>query len=147
MASSEHRRAARAPRHAVLATVAMATLLAALAGCDTASADSAPVSAAADAFLADQRAGAWLAAFGRLHTGMQQRCVSGEHLRERVEQAATQPVEWTLQPPQVRRFTAQVTGAVTGVDGRSNAVALSFDRVGDDWAITAWSSANREVCP
>ena len=147
MASNERRHGAAWTVCGLLNCALVNATVALMAACGTASADAEPVSAVAEAFLADQRAGAWLAAFGRLHAGMQQRCGSGEQLRDLVDQAGAQPMHWILRPPQVRRYTAQVTGEVRAADGTSNPVALSFDRVGDAWAITAWSNANREVCP
>lgn len=145
MASSE-RTAARG--HACwrcAVTLALAGL--AVACSSSVAHDAAPVTTAAEAFLADQRAGAWAAAYGRLHAGMQQRCGSWHRLREAVEAAGELPESWTLRPPDVRRYTALLTGELRRRDGAASALELAFDRVDDGWVITAWSTGNRELCP
>lgn len=141
MASSEPRPAWQLP------CLLGAVLLACLAACTSSAHDGDPVVAAAEAFLADQRAGAWAAAYSRLHVGMQARCGSFERLRSVVEEAGELPQHWTLRAPEVRRYTALLTGEVRRADGSSSLLALAFDRVDGGWAITAWSTANRELCP
>ena len=142
MVSSKDGRTSRWRRLLVLCA-----LLPCLAACASSANDTSPVTAAAEAFLADQRAGAWAAAYARLHVGMQARCGSFERLRQVVEQAGELPQHWTLRRPDVRRYTALLTGQVRRPDGGSSALELAFDRVDDGWAITAWSSGNRELCP
>jgi hypothetical protein len=105
------------------------------------------VRAAAEGFMADLRDSRWEGAYARLYTDRQVECSSPARLGELVVAAGEQPRDWTLREPRVRKHTAQITGEVTtsGPSGRG-IVELSFDRVGEGWQITAWSTSNRELC-
>lgn len=132
----------------------MATLSAALAACgstggSTTGADTdgaAAVEETADAFLADMSAGAWHAAFSRLHPQLQAECGSSEQLESVVVQADERPESWTLRAPKAGDHSASITGAVQTVGGRSSIVEMTLDRVDADWQIWAWSAGNRELC-
>ena len=91
-------------------------------------------------------AGAWNAAFSRLHPQLQSECVSAERLNEVVVQAAELPESWTLREPKVGKNSAGISGAVETEDGRSSIVEMTLDRAGDQWQIVAWAAGNRDLC-
>jgi len=131
----------------VRARPGLAALLACIAcACAYNQGDGGAVTATAEAFLADQRAGAWDAAFARLHVNLQRACESWQRMRDRVGPDADVPQHWTLQPPRMLRYTARIAGEVHRHDGARTVLELAFDRVDSHWEITAWSNGGVEPC-
>ena len=125
----------------------LAALLACIAGaCAYSHGDDGAVTATAEAFLADQRAGAWDAAFARLHVNLQRACGSWQRMRDRAGPDAALPQHWTLRTPRTLRYTARLAGEVQRYDGARTVLELAFDRVDSHWEITAWSSGGVEPC-
>lgn len=104
------------------------------------------VTRAAEDFLADMRAGAWHAAYGRLYADLQATCGSGERLKRVIEANGVRPQSWTLRQPSVRRRSGLITGAVEYTGGDQGIIELSMDRIDGEWQIVAWSMDNRELC-
>lgn len=146
MASNSADTTARSSLRAVFAKHLAAALCAGLATACGPGTPAAQVSDTAQAFLAEQRGGAWAAAFARLHPGMQQRCGSPWRLRHRVNAAAAIPEQWQLRVPNVGRYTALIVGEQRNADGVAASLQLAFDRTDAGWAITAWSTNQQELC-
>ena len=106
----------------------------------------AAVTGLADDFLADMRAGAWNAAFSRLHADLQASCGSAGRLERVVENAGERPRSWTLREPSLRKRTGLITGTVEKSDGTPGIVELSMEQTDQGWRIWAWSASNRELC-
>ena len=123
---------------------ALAALL--LGACGRPDPDAAAVVAAAEAFLAEQRVGAWSSAFERLHVNLQRECRDAEGLRAAVV-AQLGPVQhWTLGRPSVLRYTATLAAGAKRRDGIAVPIEIAFDRRGDSWAITGWMSERTSLC-
>jgi hypothetical protein len=99
----------------------------------------------AEDFLADMQAGAWHAAFSRLHPDLQAECGSAERLREVVEAAGQRPESWTLREPRVRS-DALISGPVVTAGGDSSIVEMTLLDVDGAWKVRFWSAGNRELC-
>lgn len=106
----------------------------------------AAVTAVADDFLADMKAGAWHAAFSRLHPDLQASCGSADRLRKIVETAGERPDSWTLREPSVRNRSGLIGGSVQKTDGTPGIAEFTMERTDDGWRIWAWSASNRELC-
>ena len=102
--------------------------------------------ALAEDFVADLAAGAWNAAFSRLHPDLQAECGSAERLAAVVEAAGERPAEWELREPTGRPSGAQVTGTVTTTGGTPGIVEMTLIPAGEEWKVRFWSASNRELC-
>ena len=109
-------------------------------------ADAVAVAATAEAFLAEQREGAWAAAFARLHVNLQRECGDADGLRAAVIAALGPARQWTLGRPAVRRYTAALAAAAKRRDGVAVPIDIAFDRQGHSWAITGWTTQSAALC-
>jgi hypothetical protein len=122
-------------------------LTATAGSCDRAAdSDRGRAAAMAEAFLADQRAGAWSAAFSRLHSRAQHLCGDGNSLRVVVTDIDVQPDSWELREPRAGEHSATVTGALTTTSSRHTIVEMSLDKVDGDWRIWDWAVGGRSIC-
>jgi hypothetical protein len=109
-------------------------------------ADAVAIAATAEAFLAEQREGAWSSAFARLHVNLQRDCESAEGLRQAVVSALGPAKHWTIGRPAVRRYTAALAAAAQRRDGVAVPIDIAFDRQGRSWTITGWTSQGSALC-
>ena len=126
--------------------VAFAAALALAGAACRSDADAAAVAAAAEAFLAEQRAGAWPSAFARLHVNLQRECRDADGLRDAIVAHLGPVQQWTLGRPAVQRYTAALAAAATRRDGVAVPIEIAFDRRGESWAITGWTTERAPLC-
>ena len=114
-----------------------------LAGCGNADRQGKDV---ADAFLGDIRAGAWNAAFSRMHVGMQSACGSVGDFRRRVESDALVPASWTVKKSRVSGNGGLLEIMFTGREGTERYAGLELEKADGELRIRNWQTGGMSLC-
>ncbi|MBB6087169.1 hypothetical protein [Wenzhouxiangella marina] len=102
--------------------------------------------ALAEDFLADLRAGAWQAAFGRMHGDFQAACGSASGLEQRVQAAAVQPKGWSFSSVSAFKHTGYVEFTLVAGDGGTRHANLDLERVGGELRVLNWRVEATDLC-
>lgn len=102
--------------------------------------------ALAEDFLADLRAGAWQAAYGRMHTDFQTACGSASGLEQRVQAARVQPQSWDFKSISAFNHTGYAELTLTDGDGRTRHANLDLERVSGELRVLNWRNDAQDLC-
>ncbi len=102
--------------------------------------------ALAEDFLADVRAAAWQAAYGRMHGDLQAACGSASYLEQRVRAASIQPRSWEVQSVSAFNHTGYVEFTLIDGNGRTRHANLALERDSGELRVRNWRTDAQDLC-
>lgn len=102
--------------------------------------------ALAEDFLADVRAGAWQAAFGRMHGSFQTACGSASGLEQRVRAAGVRPQSWQFKSVSAFNHTGYVEFTLTDGAGSTRHANLDLERDSGGLRVMNWRTDAQDLC-